>query len=83
MVEYGILFALIFRAVYHTIIKQFTNTLLFSFLITLAYAGFDEIHQTFVPTREGSIRDIGIDVIGMLVMLLIIKYGFKHVKKYL
>lgn len=34
--------------------------------LTLVYAATDEWHQDFVPTREGTPRDILIDAIGVL-----------------
>ena len=34
-------------------------------LIALAYAASDEWHQTFVPGREGTPRDVAIDGIGI------------------
>jgi VanZ family protein len=39
--------------------------LLWAVGISLAYAGTDEFHQTFVRGREGTPRDVGIDAIGM------------------
>ena len=39
--------------------------LLWAVGISLAYACTDEYHQTFVPGREGTPRDVAIDAIGM------------------
>ena len=33
-------------------------------LVTAAYAATDEYHQTFVPGREGCVRDVIIDTCG-------------------
>lgn len=55
VIEYAILFALYYRA-----LKNKTAAL----LLTLLYAVTDEIHQLFVPTREGRLRDVIIDAIG-------------------
>jgi len=33
-------------------------------IFTLLYAAFDEIHQLFVPTRQGALRDFFIDTLG-------------------
>ena len=38
--------------------------ILTAFLLTAVYAGTDEFHQIFVPTREASIADWGADVAG-------------------
>jgi len=34
-------------------------------LVAVAYAGIDEYHQTFVPTRHGSLTDVAIDALGI------------------
>lgn len=41
-----------------------------AFLITFLYACSDEYHQTFVPTRNGSPVDVGIDMAGAAVAWL-------------
>lgn len=53
--EYAILFVLYYRAWHH---------FWFAFVLTIAYAVTDEVHQTMVPTREGKVRDVIIDGIG-------------------
>lgn len=55
VVEYAMLFLFSVRAV-----KNRTT----AFVLTILYAVTDEIHQTYVPTREGKIRDVIIDGIG-------------------
>lgn len=37
--------------------------------LAVAYAASDEFHQTFVATREGSLRDVGFDAAGALAAL--------------
>lgn len=37
-----------------------------TFVIAVAYAGFDEWHQSFVPIRHASARDVAIDAFGAL-----------------
>lgn len=56
--EYGMLFLLLFRAK-----KSFWPAIIFVIL----YAFSDEIHQSFVPTRTSSLRDVFIDIIGGLI----------------
>lgn len=73
MLEYGLLMIFNYRALlnsYHGLNKKQLS--LFSFLATLLYAVSDEIHQTYVPTREGRLRDVGFDTIGTLLALLFI-----------
>ncbi|MDA1316804.1 MAG: VanZ family protein [bacterium] len=84
MIEYAALFFLIFRALKTT----FTNmsnkeTLRLAVILALLYAIFDELHQTFVPTREGSIRDIGIDSIGILLCFQYTKHNLRRLKLFL
>lgn len=56
VIEYGILYVLWYRAV---------RDRRAAWVATMAYAVFDELHQTFVPTREGRLRDVIIDGIGV------------------
>ncbi|WP_066295228.1 VanZ family protein [Bacillus sp. FJAT-29937] len=44
-----------------------------AWIYTTIYAASDEIHQAFIPDRTGSIVDVGIDSIGALIALCIIK----------
>lgn len=41
-------------------------------LVCLAYALSDEWHQSFVPSRQATLRDVGIDALGALVMLTVL-----------
>jgi VanZ family protein len=43
-----------------------------AFLMAVAYAATDEWHQTFVPTRMGSVVDVGIDSAGAILALLLV-----------
>lgn len=48
---------------------------LFALITCMMYAISDEIHQSLVPGRQPTIRDIGYDFLGMsLAMLLRLKY---------
>jgi len=62
--EYALLFILWYRALKNTIGKPFSP--LWSALIAFIWAVIDEIHQLYVPTRQGSPRDILIDSLGIL-----------------
>lgn len=67
--EYMILALLAFNVIklYFNMKKVIIITILFVFM----YACSDEIHQLFIPGREGAIRDVIIDSIGGITMLLI------------
>ena len=43
---------------------------------TILNAIFDEYHQLFVTGRDGSIADVGIDCIGIIFVLLIVRIVF-------
>ncbi|MEK7595109.1 MAG: VanZ family protein [Patescibacteria group bacterium] len=64
--EYTLLCVTYFRA---------TKNAFLSIIFAIFYAAFDEVHQSFVPTRTGKISDFLIDSSGILVTgLLLWKY---------
>lgn len=69
--EYFILFILAYRVaiIYINTRKAKLITLFFVFI----YSATDEIHQLFVPGREGMFRDVLIDMCGAIVAIGIIK----------
>jgi VanZ family protein len=60
LAEFAILGALLARALPE----------LHAFLAGIGYAAFDEIHQHFVPGRAGTLRDVAIDSVGVLLGVL-------------
>lgn len=48
------------------------NVIITAILFVLIYACSDEIHQLFIPGREGAIRDVVIDTFGGITSILII-----------
>lgn len=68
---YFILYLLVFRAVKLTTSKDKIHTLaLLPILICFLYATSDEIHQSFVPGRFATLRDIGFDMLGVSIGFL-------------
>ena len=63
LTEYAILTALLFWALRRHVAR--THAFLIAAAAALLYAFSDEWHQTFVPGREGSLRDIAIDMLGI------------------
>ena len=61
--EYAILYVLVFRA---------TKNKIWGVLFAFFYAITDEIHQLFVPGRNGSARDVLIDTAGAVFALTIL-----------
>jgi VanZ family protein len=74
VVEYAILYFLLFRAFHSTLPSR--KAFIFSAIIGVLYAISDEYHQTFVPLREGRVRDVIIDSVGFFLMYLFL--GRKH-----
>jgi VanZ family protein len=64
MTEYAILTAALFRALrIHTARKALA--LLIAALMAILYGFSDEWHQTFVAGRQPSLRDVGLDTLGI------------------
>jgi len=76
VIEYGILFTLWRFALYG---KPYS--IKYSVTISLLYGAFDEIHQTFVPTREGRLRDVIIDLVGVLIFWLFLLERLEKIVK--
>lgn len=73
VIEYVILYWLVWRAASNK--GKITHQSLFLkvLLVTVLYALSDEWHQTLIPGRTGTLRDVGFDTIGMLLSLTQIK----------
>ena len=73
---YLVLYLLLKRAVEITINKKSSRKqLLVPVFICLVYAVSDELHQSFVPGRYATLRDVGYDMFGVGVAFLR-KYDF-------
>ena len=80
--EFAVLFFLLFRAFHKTNIPL-SYQFLFSIVISILFATSDETHQLFIPTREGTIRDILIDTFGIIIMYSIVRKYIKLLKRIL
>ena len=60
--EYAVLGALLVRAVHRPRV---------AFVLGVLYAASDELHQTFVPGRHGSLVDVAIDSVGIAVGIVV------------
>lgn len=68
---YAVLFVLVHRALRMLQSKPQSNSFwITSFIICLVYAASDEIHQTLIPGRFGTLRDIGFDMLGASIAFL-------------
>jgi VanZ family protein len=70
--EYTVLAALMLRAFVHVVFsKRWAVAALVAFSVCGAFAASDEFHQSFVPSRTASARDVMIDCAGVLIGLLL------------
>ena len=76
LIEYSMLYLLLFFAC-----RRPRPSALISYL----YALSDELHQAFVPGREGKIIDTIIDLLGIVIGIIVVKKLIKisFLKKYL
>lgn len=76
MAEYGMLWLLLWRALARPKLDGSTlwtwKTAGLAWVIALLYATSDEWHQSFVASREGAARDVGFDMVGASVALLLL-----------
>jgi VanZ family protein len=72
MIEYGILAFLLWRALSRGRGAPPRSALVAAFVVSVLYAASDEYHQSFVPGRNGTPVDVGIDAVGALVALLVV-----------
>ncbi len=70
IVAYAALGLLLVRALHRSHIRL-TRACLLAALIAMSYAATDELHQAFVPYRGSSVIDLGIDLVGVTVGILL------------
>jgi VanZ family protein len=73
IIEYAFLFFLFYRAFQSMKHLQDNMCGILAFIVTILYSISDELHQLSIPTRQGRLRDIVFDMVGMLIMYVIIK----------
>lgn len=69
MFVFGVLAMLLWRALTSA---EIGRPVLWSWLLTAAYAGSDELHQSFTAGRHPSPVDVGIDAVGALIGLCLL-----------
>ena len=75
-------FILVLTIIFPLYVYGFRGRKLFitSFIMAVTFAGLDEYHQSFVDGRGPSVKDVGIDSIGILAGILIIYINQKRKK---
>lgn len=79
ILEYAILTFLLIRGLAKEKLS-IKKIAIYSLIFALFYALIDEYHQTFVLGRSGSLKDVGIDSIGILLMSFLWYYRNKRIK---
>lgn len=69
-IEFAILALLLYRALF---VQNGSSrkAIIYALIVAVFYACSDEFHQLFIVGRHGSIKDVGIDSIGILLVGLI------------
>lgn len=80
MAEYCLLFLLLYYGFFRCKFSHPTSTKR-SIIIAFLYACSDEIHQLFIPDRAGTISDVFIDSIGIIVGFILILFIHKFLLK--
>ena len=79
--EYAVLSLLIFRALANMIrSERLAGAASITLLISSAFAASDEFHQSFVPSRTSSVRDVVIDITGAIFGMTIY-WSFVHKRR--
>jgi VanZ family protein len=73
---YAFLYLLLFRA-FHSVRPESgrpsSRIYFFAVVVAVLYAVSDEVHQSFVPLRNATLRDVVIDSVGIFLMSLLIR----------
>lgn len=72
LVEYALLGLFTFRAFRLTLDVSLTRHVLLALLLVVSVAGIDELRQSGVAARTGSLTDVAVDVTGGLVGVVLI-----------
>lgn len=76
--EYFVLTYLIFLAMRDSFHSSEIKIFFISFAFPFVYALFDEFHQTFVFSRHASLLDVGVDAVGIIAFIILMKKYKTH-----
>ncbi|MBT5830391.1 MAG: VanZ family protein, partial [Candidatus Latescibacteria bacterium] len=77
MVEYAILVYLWFRSLC-VVRERFARSVVLSVILSVLYAASDEWHQSFVPSRDGTVTDVIWDASGAVLMAIFLWYIYQR-----
>lgn len=78
--EYTVLAALFFRA-FREGRHSFWRAAVPTLISGIAFAAFDEFHQSFVPSRTGMAGDVVVDSIGVVIALFLVRMWMQRQKR--
>jgi len=81
VVEYFLLAFLIHSACVRTFTRGRALTTMVTGLLPLVYALSDEFHQGFVPSRICDIRDVAVDMSGVIIFFIILDHLYPVKKR--
>jgi VanZ family protein len=78
-IGYGILCLLMLRGWRATLtVGRVWLIPLLALIATALVASLDEWHQTFVPSRSGTVRDVALDSVGGLIFLILAQFWLRR-----
>jgi VanZ family protein len=77
---YGILTLLILLSSWTGKEEYTKNRLFASGLIAGIVGAGDEFHQTFIPTRDGSLGDVFLDILGIVLAIFLFRLAFPFLR---
>jgi len=77
---FGVLTFFIFRTLKYTEKRYIYWDLFWAFIFAFLYAVSDEYHQTLVPGRFGTYKDVLIDTVGIIISSWLIYLHYHHEK---
>lgn len=80
LTEYAILATLLCRA-FSSGRRDFWRAAVAAFAIAAVYAGLDEFHQSFIPSRTGAFQDVMIDCGGAILGLVLYSFGRRFLRR--
>lgn len=83
VLEYALLTFFMLRGLFFTTKIRIQKMILLAGLFAVLYGITDEFHQTFVPTRTGQPRDVLIDLIGIICVMIFLYKKRHHIKNLL
>jgi VanZ family protein len=81
VVGYGVLSLLLLRGWRATLVQDHAlvlRTVLLSWLGTVCVAAMDEWHQSYIPSRTGTVRDVTLDTVAGVAFLLVAYFWLRR-----